>query len=154
MADDQPPFIALSPVVREEGTLPHRIVIREVGDQYVVHTQILEPGAQSWFHNGDYFPKRAGSAAALANAWERFQARSRVALRMRPVKATSDLKDIICVLAGRIESLLSDEEYDDEKCIRLAMVALHEHGWHDDADDLGRRRTIDPDMDENVADDM
>jgi len=33
-----------SAVVHESGMLPYRIVIRDLGDQLVVHTQVFEPG--------------------------------------------------------------------------------------------------------------
>jgi hypothetical protein len=153
MTDEQQLFVALSPLIQEDGTFPHRIVIRDMGDQYVVHTQVVEPGRKAWYHNGDYFPKRDGNTAALEKAWERFEARSRSALRMPRAKPTNDLKDMVCVLSGRIESLLSDEDYDDEKCIRLAMAVLHEHGWHDDAEEIGRRRTTDADVEVRFAND-
>ncbi len=44
-------------MVHESGTLPYRIVIRDLGDQHVVHTQVLEPGREPWYHQGDYFAK-------------------------------------------------------------------------------------------------
>jgi len=42
--------VAASPVVHETGMLPYRIVIRDLGDQHVVHTQVLEPGKEPWYH--------------------------------------------------------------------------------------------------------
>jgi hypothetical protein len=37
-------IVAASPMVREPGILPYRIVIRDLGDQFVVHTEVLELG--------------------------------------------------------------------------------------------------------------
>jgi hypothetical protein len=41
-------IIASSPIVHEPGLLPHRIVIRDQGGQYVVHTRFLETGREPW----------------------------------------------------------------------------------------------------------
>ena len=35
-------IIAAPPVDYESGLLPYRIVIRDVGDQHVVHTEVLD----------------------------------------------------------------------------------------------------------------
>ena len=45
-------IIAASPMVHEPGLLPHRIVIRDLGDELVVHTEVLEPGKMPWYHQG------------------------------------------------------------------------------------------------------
>jgi hypothetical protein len=50
-------IVAASPVVHESGMLPYRIVIRDLGDQHVEHTEVFEPGKEPWYHQGDYFPK-------------------------------------------------------------------------------------------------
>jgi hypothetical protein len=42
-------IIAASPPVHESGMLPYRIVIRDLGDQHVVHTEVLEPGKEPWY---------------------------------------------------------------------------------------------------------
>ena len=42
--NDAPAIVAASSVVREPGLLPYRIVIRDLGNQLVVHTEVLEPG--------------------------------------------------------------------------------------------------------------
>ena len=55
---EDPSIVAGSPVVHESGTLPYRIVIRDLRDQHVVRTQVFEPGNEPWYHQGDYFPKR------------------------------------------------------------------------------------------------
>jgi hypothetical protein len=54
---EQSRIIAASHVVHESGMLPYRIVIRDLGDQLVVHTEVLEPGREPWYRQGDYFPK-------------------------------------------------------------------------------------------------
>jgi hypothetical protein len=81
---EEPSIVAASPVVHESGTLPYRIVIRDLGDQHVVHTQVFEPGKEPWYHQGDYFPKRCdvptageSDAEALWKAWARFEERAR-----------------------------------------------------------------------------
>ena len=35
-------IVAASPMVHEPGILPYRIVIRDLGDQFVVHTEVFE----------------------------------------------------------------------------------------------------------------
>ena len=55
MADDR--IVATSPTIPpDETTLAHRMVIRDLGDKYVVHMQIFE-GEKHYFHRGNYFPK-------------------------------------------------------------------------------------------------
>ena len=54
---EEPSIVAASPIVHETGMLLYRIVIRDLGDQHVVHTQVFEPGKEPWYHQGDYFPK-------------------------------------------------------------------------------------------------
>ena len=74
-------IVAASPMVHEPGMLPYRIVIRDLGDQFVVHTEVNEqqlprelraqklPGAtpfQSLFSSSSVqrakIPGRSGSA--------------------------------------------------------------------------------------------
>jgi hypothetical protein len=61
---DDPKIVAASPMFHEPGLLPYRIVIRDVGNQHVVHTQVFETGKKPWYHQGDYFPTRGGAATA------------------------------------------------------------------------------------------
>ena len=56
---EKPTIVAASPVVHDSGMLPYRIVIRDLGDQLVVHTEVFELGKQPWYHQGDYFLKRS-----------------------------------------------------------------------------------------------
>ncbi len=72
-------IIAHSPTKVETGTFPHRIVLRDLGDQYVVHTEIFEESRKPWYLHGDYFPKKKldSGAEALRKAWFRFEERSR-----------------------------------------------------------------------------
>src|SRR5690349_14817732 len=79
--------VAHSPIVTGRGTLPHRIVIRDMGDQYVVHMEIHEPGKAPWYHQGNYIPKKPDAREALWRAWEVFEERSRRALLMDPPPA-------------------------------------------------------------------
>jgi len=81
---EDPRIFAASPVVHEPGLLPYRTVIRDLGDEHVVHTQVLEPGKKPWYHRGDYFPKRSDAPSAgesdgnaLRRAWIRFEERAR-----------------------------------------------------------------------------
>ena len=83
---EDPRFIAASPIAHEPGLLPYRIVIRELDDEYVVHTQVLEPGRKPVYHQGDYFQKRNDArttnesvAKALRKAWARFEERAALA---------------------------------------------------------------------------
>jgi hypothetical protein len=98
--------------------LPYRIVIRDLGDQHVVYTEVFEPGKEPWYHQGDYFPKRADSptveesdAAALRNAWARFEERARRSLRMDPppAKRLAEVSDIAETI---IRTLLPADEED------------------------------------------
>jgi hypothetical protein len=57
MADDKKDdIIASSPLVKEHATVLHRIVIRDLGDEFVVHMQCFpEDGGKPYFHQGNYF---------------------------------------------------------------------------------------------------
>ena len=100
---EKPTIVAASPMVHESGMLPYRIVIRDLGDQLVVHTEVFEPDKEPWYHQGDYFPKRSDAptaeesdAAALRKAWARFEERVRRSLRMDPppAKRLAEVSDI------------------------------------------------------------
>jgi hypothetical protein len=98
--------------------LPYRIVIRDLGDQHVVHTQVLEPGRDSWYHQGDYFPKRSDSATpdesdavALRKAWARFEERARRSLCVEPPPAKR-LAEVADIAETIINALLPDDEDD------------------------------------------
>jgi hypothetical protein len=100
--------IAHSPVRREKGLLPHRIVIRDLGDQFVVHTQVLEDGKKPWYNHGDYVPKKDKPAEALAKAWEHFERRSRNLLAM-PEPPAKQLHAVADIAETIINSLLPDD---------------------------------------------
>ena len=111
-------IVAASPVVHEPGVLPFRIVIRDLGDQHVVHTEVFEPDKEPWYHQGDYFPKlndaltaEESDAAALRKAWARFEERARRSLRIDPppAKRLADVSDIAETI---IKTLLPDDEDD------------------------------------------
>ena len=111
-------ILAASPMIHEPGILPSRIVIRDMGDQHVVHTEVFEPEKEPWYHQGDYFPKRrdppiteASDLAALCKAWARFEERVRRSLRMdpSPVKRLAQASDIAETI---IKTLLPDDEDD------------------------------------------
>ena len=111
-------IIATSPVVHESGMLPYRIVIRDLGDQHVVHTEVLEPGKKPWYHQGDYFRERDDSptaqesdAAALRKAWARFEERARRSLRMEPPPARR-LAEVADIAESIFNALLPEDEDD------------------------------------------
>ncbi len=109
-------IVAFSPLVHEPGLLPHRIVIRDLGEQHVVHTEVLEPGKKPWYHQGDYFPKRcdastahASDAEALRKAWARFDERARRSLHMEPPPAKR-LNEVSDIAESIINALLPEDE--------------------------------------------
>ncbi len=78
MVDDG--IVATSPTIpKSECTLAHRIVIRDLGDEYVVHMQIFE-GEKHYFHQGNYYRKQHENA--LARAWACFETRARRTLHI------------------------------------------------------------------------
>jgi hypothetical protein len=81
-------IIAMSPqITGEPHTLPHRIVLRDLGSEFVVHMQVInENGARSYFH-GNYVPKRDGDA--LATAWAHFERRARHTMNIAVEEVTS-----------------------------------------------------------------
>jgi len=115
---EEPQIVAASPIVHESGMLPYRIVIRDLGDQHVVHTEVFEPGNQPWYHHGDYFRKRSDAptaeesdAQALRKAWARFEERARRSLRMEPPPARR-LAEVSDIAETIINALLPDDEDD------------------------------------------
>ena len=105
-------------MIHEPGLLPYRIVIRDLGDQHVVHTQVLEPGKKPRYHQGDYFPKRGDAttaeesdAEALRKAWARFEERARRSLGMEPPPARR-LAEVSDIAESIINALLPDDEDD------------------------------------------
>jgi hypothetical protein len=78
MNDDK--IIAASPIIAADGgTLAHRIVIRDLGDEYVVHTMCFDGSIRS-FNWGYYVHKRDQNA--LAKAWVNFERRARRTLNL------------------------------------------------------------------------
>ena len=111
-------IVAASPMVHEPGVLPYRIVIRDMGDQFVVHTEAIEPDKKPWYHQGDYFPRRRDAtnaeksdATALRKAWARFEERSRLSLHMDPPPAKR-LAQVADIAEAIIKTLLPDDEDD------------------------------------------
>jgi hypothetical protein len=118
-----PTVVATSPMLREPGILPYRIVIRDLGDQFVVHTEVIEPDKKPWYHQGDYFPKRSDAtttdesyAAALRKAWARFEERARISLHMDPPPAKR-LEQVSDIAEAIIKTLLPDDEDDCRELI-------------------------------------
>ena len=115
---ENPTIVAASPVVHESGMLPYRIVIRDLGDQHVVHTEVFEPGKDPWYHQGDYFPKRSDAptveesgAAAQRKAWARLEEWTRRSLRMDPPPAKR-LAEVSEIAETIVKTLLPDDEDD------------------------------------------
>jgi hypothetical protein len=111
-------IIASCPIVHEPELLPHRIEIRDLGGQYVVHTQVLEPGKKPWYHQGDYFPKGTGAPSAhesdaesLRKAWTRFEERVRRSLNVEPLPARR-LAEFSDIAESVINALMPDDEDD------------------------------------------
>jgi len=109
-------IIAASPMVQGPAECPHRIVIRDLGDQYVVHTQVFDGVQKPWFHQGDYFVKTNDSAPiahppgaeALCKAWARFDERVRRALQTpKPDHRVSEVADIAETI---IKTLMGDDQ--------------------------------------------
>jgi len=115
---EEPRIVAASPVVHESGMLPYRIVIRDLGDQFFVHTEVFEPDKEPWYHQGHYFPKRSDApiteesgAEALRKAWARFEERARRSLRMEPPPGER-LAEVSDIAETIINALLPDDEDD------------------------------------------
>jgi hypothetical protein len=111
-------IIAASPMVQGSCESPHRIVIRDLGDQYVVHTQIVDGVQKPYFHQGDYFVKTNDSALIahppgverLCKAWAQFEERVRRSLQMpKPDQKVRQVADIAETI---INYLLPDDEDD------------------------------------------
>lgn len=91
---DEHNIIATSPTIpADEYTLAHRIVIRDWGDQYVVHMQVFERNGAVSFNHGNYFKKRPVLVSketpdwdALREAYEKFDERSRRIMGVRPME--------------------------------------------------------------------
>lgn len=81
-------IIATSPWVRGHGELPHRIVLRDDGNTFIIHTQVADmacgQATKAYFEGGSYFrygrSRQPARDEALAFAWKRFETRSRVHL--------------------------------------------------------------------------
>lgn len=89
---DKDGIIAMSPVITEPGTTQHRVVIRDLREKYVVHTQVLEEDREPWYVHGDYFYKGNSAATvaesdkeALAKAWAQFEKRARRSMHLEEV---------------------------------------------------------------------
>jgi hypothetical protein len=70
-------IIAMSPTVpASEHTLAYRIVIRDLGDQYVVHQQVFErnPRDGHYFTTGNYFQRRREVESSDTPDWEALRA--------------------------------------------------------------------------------
>jgi hypothetical protein len=111
-------IIAASPMVQGLCECPHRIVIRDLGDQYVVHMQIFDGVQEPYFYQGDYFTKTNDSAPighppaaeALCKAWARFEERARRSLQMRSLER--QVKEVADIAEAIINTLLGDDEED------------------------------------------
>lgn len=107
-------IISASPLVpKSECTLSHRIVLRDLGDQYVVHMQVFPDEGNPYFHLGNYVPKK--DDGALARVWEHFERRARLTLNLPP---PPDIQQVAGVAQEIIETLLPDDIHDRADQIR------------------------------------
>lgn len=75
---DQSDVIATGPWARGYGSVPHRAVIRDLGDELVVHDQIIGDSGKVYYHEGDYFFKESlESGTFLENILVTFDRRIR-----------------------------------------------------------------------------
>ena len=110
--------IAASPMVKGSCEVPHRIVIRDLGDKYFVHMQIFDGAQKPYFHQGDYFTKtndsapiaHAPAAEAPCKAWARFEERVRRTLQLP--STDHQLKQLADIAESIINTLLGDDEED------------------------------------------
>ena len=109
-------IVAASPMFQGGSEVPHRIVIRDLGNTYVVHTQVYDGVQKPYFHQGDYFVKTNDSspvahppAEALCKAWARFEERARRTLQMA-LPPTKKLTEVANIAESIIETLLPDDE--------------------------------------------
>ncbi len=108
-------IIAASPMVQGHMEVPHRIVIRDLDNQYVVHAQIFDGKQKPYFYSGNYFPKTNDSAPiahppceALAKAWTCFVER---ACRTLQVPSPQSKVDSVADIAEEIiNQLMGDDE--------------------------------------------
>jgi hypothetical protein len=116
MPKDEDRIIASSPMVQGSCECPHRIVIRDLGNAYVVHMQIFDGAQKPYFHHGDYFTKtndsapiaHPPSAEALCKAWARFEERARRSLQMRSLER--QVKEVADIAETIINALMGDDE--------------------------------------------
>jgi hypothetical protein len=106
----------------DSATLVLRI-LRDLGDQHVVHTEVLEPGREPWYHQGDYFRKRDAApiaeesdAEALQKSWARFEERARRSLRMKP-PPTKRLAEVADIAETIINALFPEGEDEQRELI-------------------------------------
>lgn len=86
-------IIAHSPTRQPSMEQPNRIVLRDLGNEYVVHTQLFTQDGKTPYalHCGNYYPKKPHEHEALHAAWKRFEERSRRLLAIEPDVATEGL---------------------------------------------------------------
>lgn len=87
-------IIAHSPTRQPSMEMPNRVVIRDLGAEYVVHTECFEGGKSVGYHWGSYFRKNDDPDAALREAWERFEERSRRLLGIQPETVRGVQRDL------------------------------------------------------------
>ena len=109
-------IIAASPMVQGSCESPHRIVIRDLGDQYVVHMQIFDGVQKPYFYQGDYFVKTNDSAPIAHPPAPRLCARRGRASRSvldAPCRCASlerQVKEVADIAETIINYLMGDDE--------------------------------------------
>lgn len=74
--DGKRKLLAAGPLTKQPGTRPYRIILADLGDEFVVHTEVLQDDSPdlsepitcgSFYETGDYF-----DAKQLGQAYKRF----------------------------------------------------------------------------------
>jgi len=79
--------VATGPWVKGPGELPHRVVLREVRSEFIVHLQVIDTDlGHAFYTHGNYYPCPLATVPAkpLASAWTTFEDRVRRGLDIGP----------------------------------------------------------------------
>jgi hypothetical protein len=76
-------IIASSPWVQGNGDLPHRIVMRDLGAVWVVHTQCINVVGGSVSYCWGHYEPKSGDPRGFAMLWATFEERCRTHLGLK-----------------------------------------------------------------------
>jgi hypothetical protein len=104
-------IIAASPMFKDDHTVPHRIVIRDIPGEVIVHTQCFHENGTVSYCWGHYLPyANKDRRSALIKAWECFERLVRAKLALpdlgKQCKEVADIAETI------IKSLLPEDRDD------------------------------------------